>query len=229
MVNETRGRRSGGAGASIAFLFVFFLLILLGSLPATPADAAALSGFASCRSLHLKSTGPCVRQLQAQLDVDGVSPHLRVDGIFGNQTRRAVENFQRTMNLPVDGVAGSQTFSALEQPRRKAAGTPALSTPGLVHVKNFWDAFERHTGPTVLAICAIAIVLLVVAAICRVKSLYIKVTWRSFESHFHRYPPQRLADSQARLINRYLDVQASHPGQLPPVDQHIRAIEGGDW
>ena len=36
-----------------------------------------------------------------------------VDGIFGSQTKKAVEYFQRKNGLKVDGVVGSKTFAAL--------------------------------------------------------------------------------------------------------------------
>jgi peptidoglycan hydrolase-like protein with peptidoglycan-binding domain len=56
--------------------------------------------------LRIGSTGSYVREAQQLLAV-------RVDGVFGAQTRAAVVAFQRRHQLQIDGVVGSQTWAAL--------------------------------------------------------------------------------------------------------------------
>ena len=38
---------------------------------------------------------------------------MELDGVFGNQTKTAVTNFQKAYGLAVDGVAGSETYSKI--------------------------------------------------------------------------------------------------------------------
>ena len=37
----------------------------------------------------------------------------KADGVFGNKTKEAVEDFQRKHGLTVDGIAGKKTIAAL--------------------------------------------------------------------------------------------------------------------
>ncbi|MBD2020886.1 peptidoglycan-binding protein [Leptolyngbya sp. FACHB-36] len=61
----------------------------------------------------MSSSGePDVTALQTCLENAGYSVG-GVDGIFGEQTRRAVEAFQRSRGLTVDGIAGPETLAAL--------------------------------------------------------------------------------------------------------------------
>jgi peptidoglycan hydrolase-like protein with peptidoglycan-binding domain len=51
-----------------------------------------------------------VRKLQALLNIDGAG--LRVDGVFGDVTDRAVRAYQKREHLAVDGVVGPKTWTA---------------------------------------------------------------------------------------------------------------------
>ena len=76
------------------------------------------------RVLYLRSPyfrGEDVRSLQGRLNVLGFDPG-REDGIFGEQTARAVQEFQRNVGLPPDGIVGATTLDAL--------GRLKGSTPG---------------------------------------------------------------------------------------------------
>jgi len=43
----------------------------------------------------------------------GAKPRISIDGVFGNETVKALKAFQQKKRLTVDGVAGPETFSAL--------------------------------------------------------------------------------------------------------------------
>ncbi len=60
--------------------------------------------------LRQGAKGPLVKTLQAKLNRFS---RIDVDGIFGPQTRRAVESFQGHHNLMVDGIVGPKTWTAL--------------------------------------------------------------------------------------------------------------------
>lgn len=64
--------------------------------------------------LQMGSTGDPVRTIQSQLNA--ISDHypaiskVRVDGIYGDETRRAVEIFQNVFRLPSDGMVNFATW-----------------------------------------------------------------------------------------------------------------------
>ncbi len=64
------------------------------------------------RVLQLGSTGTDVMEIQALLKKIGYDPGP-IDGIFGEQTRQAVINFQRDNNLVPDGIIGPNTYKKL--------------------------------------------------------------------------------------------------------------------
>lgn len=66
-------------------------------------------------TLFLGSTGPNIKLIQSLLNRMGYNVGS-VDGSFGQQTQRAVMNFQRNSGLYPDGVVGVQTWIALEVP-----------------------------------------------------------------------------------------------------------------
>jgi len=70
-------------------------------------------------NLTVGSTGEKVRQMQEQLDriaqVYTSIPRITADGIFGENTRRAVEQFQSIFGLARDGVVGFKTWYKISQ------------------------------------------------------------------------------------------------------------------
>jgi N-acetylmuramoyl-L-alanine amidase len=69
------------------------------------------------RVLYLRSPsvrGDDVRALQRRLNLLGFDPG-REDGIFGDQTGRAVHDFQLNVGLRPDGIVGSTTLDALDR------------------------------------------------------------------------------------------------------------------
>jgi len=62
------------------------------------------------------SKGEAVRQLQENLIALGFQlPKYGADGIFGDETEKAVKDFQYTWGLTVDGIAGPETMAAMDQ------------------------------------------------------------------------------------------------------------------
>lgn len=64
--------------------------------------------------LKYGSRGTRVKQLQAALNASGFNCGA-VDGIFGTKTLIALKNFQRAANIKVDGIYGNQTRTALDR------------------------------------------------------------------------------------------------------------------
>lgn len=68
-------------------------------------------------NLQLGSTGQEVRIVQEQLNAIAnhypAIPKVRVDGVFGEETRIAVETFQNIFNLSADGIVGFSTWYRL--------------------------------------------------------------------------------------------------------------------
>lgn len=69
--------------------------------------------------LRESAAGTNVRRLQEILNKNGAN--LEVDGVFGDKTKAAVEEFQRSHGCRVDGVVGPETWGALDS----ATATPA--------------------------------------------------------------------------------------------------------
>jgi N-acetylmuramoyl-L-alanine amidase len=63
---------------------------------------------------HPNARGDDVRALQRRLNVLGFDPG-REDGIFGDQTARAVHDFQLNVGLRPDGIVGPSTTEALDR------------------------------------------------------------------------------------------------------------------
>lgn len=71
-----------------------------------------LSLTVSAATFSSGSRGEEVKKLQQALKDKGYEIN-NVDGIFGNETKKAVMAFQKDNNLKVDGIAGTETLSAL--------------------------------------------------------------------------------------------------------------------
>ncbi|MGX8702799.1 M14 family zinc carboxypeptidase [Caproiciproducens sp.] len=66
------------------------------------------------RTLRLGMSGTDVMEIQAMLQKIGYNPGP-IDGIFGQQMRRAVLQFQRAFGLAQDGVIGPATYRVMER------------------------------------------------------------------------------------------------------------------
>lgn len=103
------------------------------------------------------SRGDKVRQLQEMLNARGAQ--LDVDGVMGNDTARAVREFQQRSGLDVDGVVGKDTLGALNaspegQPARKPEAQAPAGPNRFAHtradldrlpagLRRYADAFQR--------------------------------------------------------------------------------------
>ena len=82
-----------------------------GNFPAPPKQALADG------KIEFGEKGPDVAILQEKLRAanarDAQGREIKQDGDFGNGTKQALENYQKTHNLPVTGVADKQTLTQL--------------------------------------------------------------------------------------------------------------------
>ncbi len=96
--------------------------------------------------------GDDVRTLQARLNTLGFDPG-REDAIFGDQTGRAVRDFQRNVGLNPDGIVGATTLTALERlrgsvgdlGRTQVRETEELRAPGSLEGRKV--AIDAGHGP----------------------------------------------------------------------------------
>ena len=73
------------------------------------------------KSVGYGSTGGDVSELQKKLNEKGYS--LAVDGIFGDNTKAAVVDYQKKNALQVDGIVGDETWGSLTKPVQTVAQT----------------------------------------------------------------------------------------------------------
>lgn len=101
----------------------------------TPADAATCYSWS--RTLRPGARGSDVAHLQIRVaGWAGTGNVVVVDGIYGEQTRRAVAAFQRAYGLTVHGVAGQQTFNQIY----------ALTDPDCTPAHFAWSEFDSTDG-----------------------------------------------------------------------------------
>ena len=69
--------------------------------------------------LDIGATGPKVEQMQEQLNAISnnypLIPRIAVDGIYGEDTQKAVEVFQDIFNLPVTGIMDYRTWYKIQE------------------------------------------------------------------------------------------------------------------
>jgi peptidoglycan hydrolase-like protein with peptidoglycan-binding domain len=95
-------------GAHLAGLLVLAAMVV-AAVPAFADPGATAAGGASASTeviVKRGDRGAAVRRIQEELGISA-------DGVFGEQTERAVKRFQRSHNLVPDGIVGPLTRGAL--------------------------------------------------------------------------------------------------------------------
>ena len=69
------------------------------------------------------------------MNMAGAIPPLKVNGIFGPNTRQAVRDFQEANSLVDDGIVGPSTWAALNQVNRRLRGPNELYAHFLINVE----------------------------------------------------------------------------------------------
>ena len=91
----------------------------------------------STNNLRKGSTGSDVVELQKHLNNSGYN--LDTDGIFGDKTLAAVQDYQKKNGLTVDGIVGTNTWGALTKAQSSSlsAATPAAAAPAETKAPTF--------------------------------------------------------------------------------------------
>ena len=93
------------------------------------------------RLLKRGVSGDDVRNLQKALIILGYLPKGSDDGIFGSQTERAVKRFQANVGIRVDGIVGPQTYKALRNELTKlSAKETGISVKDIKTTRNIISA-----------------------------------------------------------------------------------------
>ncbi|NPV71319.1 MAG: hypothetical protein HPY55_11855 [Firmicutes bacterium] len=101
-------------GSLVVVLLLVTLLVSTGTALAAPSAAAGL-----CYG----SSGKDVRELQRLLKSIGFDPGS-ADGVFGEDTERAVRSFQKASGLAVDGIVGPDTARGLADAEKRLTASP---------------------------------------------------------------------------------------------------------
>lgn len=105
------------------------LLVVIPGVVAARSEAAGETVLSRTlighKALRLGDRGPAVAALQRLLQARGFDP-VKLDGIYGSLTERAVREAQAALGLTRDGLAGVLTVSALEA---RPAGASAAAAP----------------------------------------------------------------------------------------------------
>lgn len=94
----------------------------------TSGETSGASGKSRNQLLQLGSQGQPVSSLQSQLRQLGYYAGS-IDGVYGQQTRSAVAQFQRANDLQADGVVGAATWTALQSAADPSNSRPSNSRP----------------------------------------------------------------------------------------------------
>jgi hypothetical protein len=127
-------RASGGGDAKVAAVLELQRLAgnvaveeyLQGaSLTEAPAVQRAVATASTTEPLLVKwsSHHAAVKKLQQRLNAAGQEPPLKIDGLFGPLTYKAVSSFQSAHTLDADGKVGEKTWAALDE----VAATPEIA------------------------------------------------------------------------------------------------------
>lgn len=101
----------------------------------TPVPTPAITPNTAYKTIKVGDNGDAVSELQAKLAEYGYYTG-DIDGRFGNQTRRAVEQFQYANGLQIDGIAGKGTLTVLfESDEVRPAPTPSPDPNALATAK----------------------------------------------------------------------------------------------
>lgn len=215
-----------------------------GILAAPPAAALAASGSkAQCPSLAIKSSGPCVTELQRRLDNDAALPHIAIDGYFGVQTRRDVEDFQRRMGITKDGIAGPGTVAALnsigkriKQPSSApTAAPPVTASPSISpnFLESLWQTVTKYVPPrsfkAVLIDCAPVVIFLVIIL------AFFYLMFRHKDTREGEFTVFWILKAKVKKRPHELELRAQiaaeylrSNNQLPPPGDFFRSIGRGD-
>ncbi len=116
------------ARLNVKLLAGVWLLACLPVVAQTPSrfqEPVLLAQSTADLNLQYGSSGPQVEQLQRALGRNGLFPY-EIDGVYGDDTRQAVRQFQRIRRLEVTGLADYETLLALDI-------DPNILLPSMVH------------------------------------------------------------------------------------------------
>lgn len=138
----------------------------------TPVPTPNITPNNDYRTIKVGDKGDDVKLMQRRLAELGYYTG-KVDGVFGNQTRRSVERFQYYQGLSVDGIAGKRTLTVLYEstevvyapvdvtptpsapptggPTAAITAPPATATPAPTFVPAPTDTIAPTVAPSVAA------------------------------------------------------------------------------